>query len=165
MVQFEVPPIVPADPQANITDLLAERVKKTPQLALFAVPEGDGWRDVTAAEFQRQVIALAKGFVAAGLAPGDKVAFLARTTYDWTLVDFALFYAGAVMVPIFETSSPAQISWILTDSGAIASIVESPEHSARLDEIRDEVPAPAAHLVDAQRRPRQAHHRGQGCPG
>ncbi|WP_457098225.1 AMP-dependent synthetase/ligase [Microbacterium sp. P5_E9] len=140
MVQFEVPPIVPADPQANITDLLAERVKKTPQLALFAVPEGEGWRDVTAAEFQRQVIALAKGFVAAGLAPGDKVSFLARTTYDWTLVDFALFYAGAVMVPIFETSSPAQISWILTDSGAIASIVESPEHSARLDEIRDEVP-------------------------
>lgn len=140
MVQFEVPPIVPADPQANITDLLAERVNKTPQLALFAVPEGEGWRDVTAAEFQRQVIALAKGFVAAGLAPGDKVSFLARTTYDWTLVDFALFYAGAVMVPIFETSSPAQISWILTDSGAIASIVESPEHSARLDEIRDEVP-------------------------
>ncbi len=140
MVQFEVPPIVPADPQANVTDLLAERVKKTPQLALFAVPEGEGWRDVTAAEFQRQVIALAKGFVAAGLAPGDKVSFLARTTYDWTLVDFALFYAGAVMVPIFETSSPAQISWILTDSGAIASIVESPEHSARLDEIRDEVP-------------------------
>jgi len=65
VVQFEVPPIVPADPQANITDLLAERVKKTPQLALFAVPEGEGWRDVTATEFQRQVIALAKGFVAA----------------------------------------------------------------------------------------------------
>ena len=140
MVQFEVPAIVPADPHANITDLLVERVKATPQLALFAVPEGDGWRDITAADFQKQVVALAKGFVAAGIEPGDKVAFIARTTYDWTLVDFALFYAGAVMVPVYETSSPAQISWILTDSGAIACLTESADHSARLDEIRADVP-------------------------
>jgi long-chain acyl-CoA synthetase len=140
VVQFEVPAIVPADPQANITDLLVERVKATPQLALFAVPEGDGWRDITAADFQKQVVALAKGFVAAGIEPGDKVAFIARTTYDWTLVDFALFYAGAVMVPVYETSSPAQISWILTDSGAIACLTESADHSARLDEIRADVP-------------------------
>ncbi|MGL4255119.1 MAG: AMP-dependent synthetase/ligase [Microbacterium sp.] len=140
MVQFEVPAIVPADPQANVADLLVERVKATPQLALFAVPEGDGWRDITAADFQKQVVALAKGFVAAGIEPGDKVAFIARTTYDWTLVDFALFYAGAVMVPVYETSSPSQIQWILTDSGAIACLTESPDHSARLDEIRADVP-------------------------
>jgi len=140
VVQFEVPAIVPADPQANVSDLLAERVKKTPNLALFAVPEGDGWRDITAAEFERQVIALAKGFAAAGIEPGDKVGFIARTTYDWTLVDFALFYAGAVMVPIYETSSAAQISWNLSDSGAIAVIAESADHSARVAEIRDEVP-------------------------
>ena len=130
MVQFEVPAIVPADPQANVTDLLADRVKTTPQLALFAVPEGDGWRDISAADFEKQVIALAKGFVAAGIEPGDKVAFIARTTYDWTLVDFALFYAGAVMVPVYETSSPSQISWILADSGAIACISESPDRSS-----------------------------------
>lgn len=140
MVQFEVPAIIPADPQANITDLLVERVKSTPQLALFAVPDGDGWRDITAAEFQRQVIELAKGFVAAGIEPGDKVAFIARTTYDWTLVDFALFFAGAVMVPVYETSSPSQIAWILADSGAIACITESGDHSARLDEVRADVP-------------------------
>lgn len=140
MVQFEVPAIVPADPQANVTDLLVERVKATPNLALFSVPEGDGWRDVTAAEFQKQVIALAKGFAAAGLEPGDKVGFIARTTYDWTLVDFALFYAGAVMVPIYETSSATQIAWNLTDSGAVACIVESADHAARLAEVRDDVP-------------------------
>jgi long-chain acyl-CoA synthetase len=139
VVQFEVPAIVPADPQANVTDLLVERVKATPQLALFAVPEGDGWRDITAAEFHRQVIALAKGFAAAGLEPGDKVCFIARTTYDWTLVDFALFFAGAVMVPIYETSSPAQIAWNLTDSGAVACIVELPDHSERLDEVRPDL--------------------------
>ncbi|KAF2415521.1 AMP-dependent synthetase/ligase [Microbacterium sp. B35-30] len=140
MVQFEVPAIVPADPQANITDLLVERVKATPDRALFAVPDGEGWRDISAADFQKQVIALAKGFVAGGLEPGDKVGFIARTTYDWTLVDFALFYAGAVMVPIYETSSTGQIAWNLTDSGAIALITESPEHSARFAEARSELP-------------------------
>jgi long-chain acyl-CoA synthetase len=140
VVQFEVPAIVPADPQANVTDLLVERLKATPDRALFAVPEGEGWRDITTAEFHRQVIALAKGFVAAGIEPGDKVGFVARTTYDWTLVDFALFFAGAVMVPIYETSSASQIQWILTDSGAVACIVESPDHAARLDEVRADVP-------------------------
>ncbi|WP_374977801.1 long-chain fatty acid--CoA ligase [Microbacterium trichothecenolyticum] len=140
MVQFEVPAIVPADPHANITDLLVERVKATPNLALFAVPEGDGWRDITAADFQKQVVALAKGFVAGGIEPGDKVGFIARTTYEWTLVDFALFYAGAVMVPIYETSSSAQITWNLTDSGAIAVITELPDHSARVAEARPELP-------------------------
>ena len=143
-VQFEVPAVIPADPQANIADLLVERVKATPSLPLFAVPDtaagGTGWRDITAADFQREVIALAKGFAAAGIAPGDKVAFIARTTYEWTLVDFALFFAGAVMVPVYETSSASQISWILSDSGAIAIIAESAEHAARIAEIRSEVP-------------------------
>ncbi|MGB4779848.1 AMP-dependent synthetase/ligase [Microbacterium sp.] len=139
-VQFEVPAVVPADPQANVSDLLVERVKATPSLALFAVPDGDGWRDITAAEFQREVISLAKGFAAAGVAPGDKVGFIARTTYEWTLVDFALFFAGAVMVPIYETSSAAQISWILSDSGATAVIAESTEHAERIAQIRSEVP-------------------------
>ncbi|MFD7871320.1 AMP-dependent synthetase/ligase [Microbacterium sp. NPDC059771] len=140
MVQFEVPAIVPADPDANVADLLAERVRATPDRPLFSVPQGDGWRDISAADFQTAVIALAKGFAAAGIQPGEKVGFLARTTYEWTLVDFALFYAGAVMVPIYETSSPSQIQWILEDSGAIALIVESPEHFARVDEVRSDLP-------------------------
>ena len=140
MVQFEVPAIVKAAPEDNITDLLEQRVQKTPNLALFSVPEGAGWRDITAAEFRTAVIALAKGFVAAGIQPGEKVGFLARTTYEWTLVDFALFYAGAVMVPIYETSSPSQIQWILEDSAAISLMVESPEHFTRFDEVRGDLP-------------------------
>ncbi|QLD12847.1 AMP-dependent synthetase/ligase [Microbacterium oleivorans] len=139
-VQFDVPAIIPADPSANISDLLVERVKASPSRALFAVPENGAWRDISAAEFQREVIALAKGFVAAGVEPGDKVAFIARTTYDWTLVDFALFFAGAVMVPVYETSSSSQISWILTDSGATTVIAESADHAARVAEIRADVP-------------------------
>ncbi|SFR31746.1 long-chain acyl-CoA synthetase [Microbacterium azadirachtae] len=140
MVQFEVPAIVKAAPEDNITDLLEQRVQKTPNLALFSVPERGGWRDITASEFRTQVVALAKGFVAAGIQPGEKVGFLARTTYEWTLVDFALFYAGAVMVPIYETSSPSQIQWILEDSGAISLLVESPEHFTRFDEVRGDLP-------------------------
>ncbi|MCC4249835.1 MULTISPECIES: AMP-dependent synthetase/ligase [Microbacterium] len=140
MIQFDLPPVVPADPSANTSDLLADRVAATPDRPLFAVPDGAGWRDVSARDFEQQVIALAKGFVAAGIQPGEKVAFIARTTYDWTLVDFALFYAGAVMVPVYETSSPSQISWILSDSGAIAAIVESTEHGQRLDEVRSDLP-------------------------
>jgi len=140
VIQFEVPAIVPADPEANITDLLVQRVQKTPNLALFSVPNGDGWRDITAAAFQTEVIALAKGFVAAGIQPGEKVGFIARTTYEWSLIDFALFYAGAVMVPVYETSSPSQIQWIMEDSGAIALIVESPDHFARADEVRGDMP-------------------------
>lgn len=140
MVQFEVPAIVPADPDANVADLLVKRVEATPDRALFSVPDGEGWRDISAADFQTAVIALAKGFAAAGIQPGEKVGFLARTTYEWTLIDFALFYAGAVMVPIYETSSPSQIQWILEDSGAIALIVESPEHFSRVDEVRGDLP-------------------------
>ena len=140
MVQFEVPAVVPADPDANVSDLLVERVRATPDRPLFSVPERGGWRDISAADFEKAVVALAKGFVAAGIQPGEKVGFLARTTYDWTLVDFALFYAGAVMVPIYETSSPSQIQWIMEDSGAIALLVESPDHFARVDEIRGDLP-------------------------
>ena len=139
-VQFEVPAIVASDPSANVTDLLVQRVAATPDRALFAVPDGDGWRDITAAEFERQVIALAKGFVAAGVSPGDKIGFIARTTYEWTLVDFALFYAGAVMVPVYETSSAGQVQWILSDSGAVACITELADHSARVAEVRAELP-------------------------
>ena len=140
MTEFTIPAVVPADPDANITDLLVERVKETPNRALFAVPDGSGWRDITAAQFHEQVIALAKGLVAAGIEPGDKVGFIARTTYDWTLVDFALFFAGAVMVPIYETSSSSQIAWNLADSGAVACIVESEDHAARLEEVRGDLP-------------------------
>ena len=140
MAQFDIPAIVPADPEANVTDLLEKRVENTPNLALFSVPDGDAWRDVSAKQFRDEVVALAKGFAAAGIQPGEKVGFIAKTTYDWTLVDFALFYAGAVMVPIYETSSPAQIQWIVEDSGAVALIAESADHAARIDEVRGDLP-------------------------
>lgn len=137
---IEIPAVVPAKPKDNVTELLRQRVLLTPNQPLFSVPQGDGWRDLSCTEFENEVIALAKGFVAAGLNAGDRIGFICKTNYEWTLVDFALWYAGAVMVPIYETSAPEQIRWILEDSEAAGIIVETAEHFAKFDEIRADVP-------------------------
>lgn len=141
MKQFDVPALVEADPDANATDLLIDRVAATPNNALFSLPTATGgWSDVTSSEFLAQVKSVAKGLVAAGIQPGDKIGLMCKTRYEWTLIDFATWFAGAVLVPIYETSSPSQIQWNLTDSGAIAIITETPDHFARFDEIRADVP-------------------------
>lgn len=141
MKEFVVPAVVTPDPEANATDLLIDRVRQTPDAALFSLPTSDGgWSDVSTSEFHRQVIALAKGFVAAGVQPGDKIGFMCKVRYEWTLVDFAAWFAGAVLVPVYETSSPSQIQYILDDSEAQHMIVETAEHFARFDEIASEVP-------------------------
>ncbi|WP_208324102.1 AMP-dependent synthetase/ligase [Diaminobutyricimonas sp. TR449] len=141
MIENFVPPLVEADPGANATDLLLDRVKATPHTPLFSLPTGDGgWSDVTATEFLGQVTALAKGFIAAGIEPGEKIGFICKTRYEWTLVDFAAWFAGAVLVPIYETSAPAQIIYNLSDSGATVMIVETAEHFSRFDEIASDVP-------------------------
>lgn len=135
----ETPILVPPVPSDNVTDLLEQRVAATPDRIIFATPQGDGWNDLSAAEFRRRVVAVAKGFAAAGVQPGDRIGFMCKTSFEWSLVDFALFYAGAVMVPIYETSSALQIQWILEDSGARGIITESAEHAARFDEVRGDV--------------------------
>lgn len=141
MKSSETPLLVPPVPEDNITDLLEQRVAATPDRALFATPAGDGWNDITAREFREQVVALAKGLVASGIQPGDRVAFMCKTSYEWTLVDFAIFYAGAVMVPVYETSSALQIHWILEDAGAVAFLAETADQHARFAEVQDELPS------------------------
>ena len=141
MKETYTPVVVEPDPEANITHLLEDRVAKTPNDALFSLPTADGgWSDVTAAEFHTQVVALAKGFIAAGVKPGDKIGFMCKVRYEWTLVDFAAAYAGAIIVPVYETSAPSQLLYILTDSGATSIIVETAEHFTRLDEIHGDAP-------------------------
>ncbi len=140
MDEYSVPPVVTADPDANASDLLVERARLTPNEPLFAVPAGAGWRDITAAEFLAQVRAVAKGLIASGIQPGDKIGLMCKTRYEWTLIDFATWFAGAALVPVYETSSPAQVQWNLSDSGAVAMIVETADHFARFDEVRADVP-------------------------
>jgi long-chain acyl-CoA synthetase len=100
----------------------------------------DGWRDVTLAEFHADVVAVAKGLVAAGVGTGDRVALLSKTRYEWTVADYAIWWTGAATVPVYETSSASQIAWILSDSGAVAAIVESDVHQKRVEEARAEAP-------------------------
>ena len=114
------PAMTPATPDANASALLLERVAQTPDLPIFALPDGDGWKDVTAREFLDQVRALAKGLIASGIQPGDVIGLMAKTRYEWTLIDFAVWFAGAILVPVYETSSPLQVKWNLSDAGAIA---------------------------------------------
>ena len=142
MKQFDEPAVVTADPNANVTDLLVDRLALTPDLVLFSRPDGrNGWLPVTTREFHADVMALAKGFVAAGIQPGDKIGLICKTRYEWTLVDFAVWFAGAVLVPVYETSSPSQIQWILSDSGATSLLVETAEHFARFDEVHPDLPS------------------------
>nr|WP_202506800.1 long-chain fatty acid--CoA ligase [Amycolatopsis rubida] len=93
------------------------------------------WLDVTAKDFADQVAAVAKGLIAAGVGHGDRVALMSKTRYEWTLVDFAIWAAGAVTVPIYETSSPEQVYWILSDSAAKAVVVETGAHRKAVEEI------------------------------
>jgi len=139
--QIDAPASTPATPEKNATDLLLERFRQTPDLPLFGVQRADAWVDVSTREFLGQVTALAKGFVAEGIEPGDKIGLMAKTRYEWTLVDFAAWFAGAILVPIYETSSPSQVHWNLSDGEAVAVIVEGPEQFAKFDEVHPELPA------------------------
>jgi long-chain acyl-CoA synthetase len=89
-------------------------------------PLGEGWQPVTAREVEEEVRATAKGLIASGVQIGDRVAIMARTRYEWTILDFATWFAGGVVVPIYDTSSAEQIDWILNDSHSVALIVETP---------------------------------------
>jgi long-chain acyl-CoA synthetase len=141
MRSYELPSLIESPSSENITDLLLQRVKKTPNIALFGIEKTPGnWHNVSAQDFLREVQALAKGFIAAGIKPGDAVALMSRTRYEWVLVDYALWFVGAVSVPIYETSAPAQIEWVLSDSDAVALIVETKDHQERFEKIKANTP-------------------------
>ncbi len=126
MNQISIPPLVPAATTGNLTNLIAERAWFEPERITMSRPLGEGWQPVTAREVDEEVRATAKGLIAAGVQIGDRVAIMARTRYEWTILDFATWYAGAVVVPIYDTSSAEQIDWILNDSHSVAIIVETP---------------------------------------
>lgn len=141
MKTYDVAPIVVSDQSENITDLLANRVKQTPNLNLFSIETKPGvWVDQTAKEFENKVIAVAKGLVASGIQPGQAVAIMSRTRFEWALIDFAIWYAGAISVPIYESSAPSQIEWILSDADCVALFIENEEHLGRFNEIKGSAP-------------------------
>ena len=136
MREFSTPLSISIPTTGNLTDDVVSNAREAADTAVFSRRTDDGWVDVTAGEFHDEVRAVAKGLVAAGVEPGDRVALLSKTRYEWTLFDYAIWFAGAVTVPIYETSSAEQIGWILQDSGARAVVAEGPGHLARVREAR-----------------------------
>jgi len=128
MNEITNPAILPAATSGNLTNLIAERAWFEPNRITMSRPLGDGWQQLTAQQVEEEIRATAKGLIAAGIQVGDRVAIMARTRYEWTILDFAIWYAGGCVVPIYETSSAEQVDWILNDSGAVAIIVETPTH-------------------------------------
>jgi long-chain acyl-CoA synthetase len=143
MNEISVPPLVPAAAAGNLTNLIAERALFEPERITMSRPLGEGWQPVTAREVDEEVRATAKGLIAAGVQIGDRIAIMARTRYEWTILDFATWYAGAVVVPIYDTSSAEQIDWILNDSHSVGIIVETP---ALRDLVQTVLPSHTRHV-------------------
>lgn len=129
--------LVELDPESNVTDLLLEQHAKDPVHALYSRKGPGGWTDVSVQHFLEQVTALAKGLIAGGLTPGETVAVMSATRYEWTVVDFAIWFAGGVTVPIYETSSAAQVEWILHDSAARRVFVENHAKATLVQSVLD----------------------------
>lgn len=121
-------------------DILDRRQNNANEVALMQFSEGE-WQEVTVAEFHDSVLAAAKGLIADGVTPSTSVAVMAKTRYEWTVIDYAIWWIGAITVPIYETSSASQIAWILSDSQVSHLFYESQEHLARVNDIRADLPS------------------------
>ncbi|WP_309135473.1 AMP-dependent synthetase/ligase [Cellulomonas sp.] len=149
MRETHSPALVPADPAASIPSMLADRLARDPR-GTFAERQtalGGTWQAVTVEAFVAEVTAVAKGLLASGVEPGDRVAIMSRTRYEWTLLDFAIWAAGGVGVPVYETSSAEQVRWIASDSGVRLAVVETVAHGAVVAQVRDDLPGLTEVLV------------------
>ena len=144
MREFSIPALAAIPATANLAQAVFRRAAEQPQAVIMrrSGPSGasESWQDVTASQFAGEVVAVAKGLVAAGIGPGDRVALMSHTRYEWTLIDYAIWTAGAVTVPVYETSSAEQAEWILNDSGARACFVETAGYEQAIGSLRDQVP-------------------------
>ncbi|MCX5114305.1 AMP-dependent synthetase/ligase [Streptomyces sp. NBC_00378] len=141
MREFSLPALYEVPSDGNLTDLIRRNAAQHPDVAVMSRKVGGVWTDVDAAQFLAEVRGVAKGLIAAGVEAGDRVALLSRTRYEWVLLDFAIWSAGAVTVPVYETSSPEQIQWILGDSGTALCLVESAAHQASVVSVQADLPA------------------------
>ena len=141
MREFSLPALAEIPAAANLASSIFRRAAEQPQAVMLRRPAADGsWQDVTAGQFKAEVVAVAKGLVATGIEVGDRVALMSHTRYEWTLIDYAIWTAGAVTVPVYETSSAEQAEWILSDSGARAAFVETVGFQDMIGGFRDRLP-------------------------
>jgi long-chain acyl-CoA synthetase len=141
VLEFGIPALIEIPDDAGLADVVFSRAAADPDEVMLRRRTADGdWQDVTSAAFRDQVSALAKGLIAAGIEPGDRVALMSRTRYEWTVADYAIWAAGAVSVPVYETSSAEQVQWIIGDSGARAAFAETDGNAQTIAGVRDRLP-------------------------
>jgi long-chain acyl-CoA synthetase len=138
--EYSTAPVVEIDGGANLTDVAWENAERYPDTVQFSRRTGDGWQPVTTRQFRDEVVAVARGLIAAGIEPGDRVALMSKTRYEWTLLDYAIWAAGGVTVPVYETSSTEQVEWILSNSGAVACLLETAEHQRVYESVSERLP-------------------------
>ena len=124
---------------ANLTDILEKQRKEHPNRVLYRLRRDTGWEPLTAEQFHERVTQLAKGLIAWGVEPGDRIGIMSRTRFEWSLIDFAIWYAGGVSVPIYETSSAHQVHHIVTDSGLRAVFVETEKLAVLVNEATSSI--------------------------
>ena len=138
MKVFSSPAEVIVDPSLNLTSLVERHRANSADPVLYRRQMSPGnWQPVRASEFYRMVADLAKGMIAAGIHPGDRVGIMSRTRFEWTVIDFAIWYAGAISVPVYETNAPAQAAWALSHSEATAVFVEDEKLLGRIKEAEE----------------------------
>ncbi|MEY9941220.1 long-chain fatty acid--CoA ligase [Streptacidiphilus sp. MAP5-3] len=135
-------PLVPEPTRGSLADIPFDNAAAAPQYVALRRLVGGSWQPVSAAAFADAVRATAKGLIAAGVELGDRVALMARTRYEWTVLDFAVWAAGCQTVPVYPTSSADQVDWILRDSGAVLLLLESPELAKLAAPVLDGLPTP-----------------------
>jgi len=139
--EFSIPAMAEIPATATLTDVIADRASRAPDTVVLRRREAaNQWSDVTARQFSDHVRALAKGLIAAGIELGDRVGLMARTSYLWTLIDYAIWSVGAVTVPVYETSSAVQVEWILSNSGSRSVFAESDAHAATITSVNGNLP-------------------------
>jgi long-chain acyl-CoA synthetase len=142
--EYSIPALAEVLASASLADVVFRRAEDEPDMVILRKRIGErSWQDVSAADFRAEVAALAKGLVAAGIGPGDRVAVMSHTRYEWTLIDYAIWAAGAVTVPVYETSSAEEAEWVLRDSSARAAFTETGEHEKIISGVRASLIFPA----------------------
>ncbi|MGO8882818.1 MAG: AMP-dependent synthetase/ligase [Streptosporangiaceae bacterium] len=141
MREYVMPALVDVPASTSLADVVFRRAETEPGAVVLRRRAGAGsWQDVTAAQFCAEVTGLARALIAAGIEPGERVALMSRTRYEWTLIDYAIWAAGAVTVPVYETSSAEQVEWILGDSSPRAVFAETDHHRDIIASVRDRLP-------------------------
>lgn len=117
------------EPGQTLLSLTIDAVKSQPKAEMFSRPKNHTWVPVSRQEFLDEVYAVAKGLINTGVEQGDRVALMANTRYEWMLINYAIWAAGGVVVPVYPSSSLSQVQWIIENSGAVLGISETQEHT------------------------------------